>query len=204
MQAVKNLIEILEDRIERAYWRSRKGWRGIRSTPGVWTAAAETLVQANLEDRSLPIDPELYVLAQAPDSHFADPWRELTGAPAIDHYRTRVEAIVAGLRRELAQEVRYAEARIEAGRPAVEVVISRNRRLSPLGRYIVAYRAGLPTLAGRFRHSATEQHRACPLYRPACSGFLPADVYPVQEAIEGPFEATPIPAPGHPSRHLWN
>jgi hypothetical protein len=202
--ATYSVIEILGDRIERAYRRRRPSWRGVCSTPRVWGVAAETLIQAHLADHSLPLDPELYVLAQPCDAYFANPWGELTGATAVGYYRTRVDQIIDGLRSELANEVRRAEGRIVAGQSAARVVLSRSRKLSPLGRYIVAVRAGRPALARRFLHGVAEQHRSCPLYQLAYTTFLPAETYPVPGPSEPPGRPAPSPDVCPQSQSHWN
>ena len=88
-----------------------------------------------------------------------------------------------GLRAELTREIRHAEGRIGKGQPVANVLLARDRRLSPLGRYLVALRAGRPALAERFLRGAVKQHQACPLYKPAASAFLPDDLYP--SAVSG-------------------
>ncbi len=164
----------------------RLGWHGACSTPRVWSIAAKTLLLAHEEDKSLPIDPALFVAAQPYDTPFIDPWSELTRAESIGHYRKRVRQIVRSLRLELSGEVRHAEGRIEQGHAIRNVLLSRTQRLSALGRLIVAHRAGRFVLAKRFVQDAVEQHRACPLYRQACAGLLPDHVYPVSESEVSP------------------
>jgi hypothetical protein len=188
----QSVIDALAGRIERAYRLRRAGWQGTCSTPRVWAVAATTLLQAHQDDPSLPLDPELFVAAQPTDSPFADPWGELTRAESVRAYRKRVRQIVRGLHDELAGEILHAERQIESGQSVGKVLLSRSRRLSPLGRYIVAHRAGRAALAKRFLHGAAEQHRACPLYRQASSGLLPAGCYPV------PVSGEPVSSPVFP------
>jgi hypothetical protein len=95
-----------------------------------------------------------------------------------------VTDIVRVLRRELAVEVRYAEARVAAGRSVSKVLSVRSRRISPMGCYIVAQRAGRAMLADRFRAAAVEQHAGCPLYRQASQKLLPPELYPVEERTD--------------------
>lgn len=178
MLATQSVIETLADRIERAYRRRRLDWRGLSSSPRVWAIAAETLLLAREADPALPLDPELFVAAQPCDSPVVDPWGELTGSSAVRSYSGRVTEIILGLRAELAGEVAYAEDRVAQGEPIARVLLTRNRRVSPLGRYIVARRAGRPALANRFVGGALDQHRACPLYRRACAELLPDGSYP--------------------------
>ncbi len=190
------VIDALADRIERAYRLRRIGWRGMCSTPRVWSIAAKTLLLAHEENSSLPIDPALFVAAQPFDAPFIDPWSELTRPESIRHYQKRIREIVRSLRHELTGEVRHAERRIEQGQAIRTVLLSRTQRLSALGRMIVAYRAGRLVLAKRFVQEAMEQHRACPLYRQACAGFLPDHIYPVPELEVSPI----VPAETHKLR----
>ncbi len=202
--ATQSVIETLADRIERAYRRRRADWRGLSSSPRVWAIAAETLLRARDADRTLPLDPELFVASQPCDSPVIDPWRELTGSAAIGCYSGRVAEIILGLNGELAEEVRYAEDRVARGEAVARVLLSRNRRVSPLGRYIVARRAGRPVLANRFVQGALDQHRACPLYRRACAEWLPDGAYPEFDPV-APASGLDLPA-GDRVRGLfhWN
>jgi hypothetical protein len=181
-----HLRDELADRIERAYLR--RGPQGGRdgADPKVWSAAATTLLEAHRRDALVPLDPELFVAAQAAGRTLRDPRVELTGAAAARRYGRRVLAIVTALRRELRAEVRRAEGRIRRGASLAAVVASPSRGLSPLGRLIVAHRAGRPDLAEPLRGPAAAQHRACPLYRAACLRLLPPEAYPTEA---GPLES---------------
>ena len=181
MLATQAVIDALAGRIERAYRLRRVGWHGASTSSRVWTAAASVLLAARASDPLLPLDPALFVAAQPADEMYPDPWGELTQPSAVENYRRRVRAIVRRLRAELSAEVRYAEDRISAGGSVARVLSSNSRRLSPLGRYVVAQRAGRPALAGRYRHDAAVQHESCPLYRQACKEILPASAYPVPD-----------------------
>jgi hypothetical protein len=195
--ATQSAIDALADRIERAYRLRRPEWHGMCSTHRVWTAAAAVLLNVHAEHPSVPVDPELFVAAQPADATYPDPWRELTQAGAVRRYLRRVESIVRRLRAELAGEVRLAEERIGAGESIGKVLSAGNRRLSPLGRFIVARRAGRVALASRFVDDAVIQHWACPLYRQACADLLSAGSYPVPDAAtETP--AAPKPVKGRP------
>lgn len=180
-------IDHLAGRIERAFLRRGARWDASRSTHRVWAAAARTLRQCGLDDPALPTDPELYVAAQGIDPDSVDPWTDLASPLAVDRYRRRVRSIVRQLRSELSREIRKAERSIEGGRPAAEVLAGRDPRFSPLGRYIVARRAGLDDLAERWSDGALIQHQGCPLYREACVGLLPDEDYPREsEAVHAP------------------
>ena len=50
-------------------------------------------------------------------------------------------------------------------------------RISPLGLYITALRAGRADFAQRLRFAAIQQHNYCPLYRPASLALIPAALY---------------------------
>ena len=178
----------LADRIEQAYARRRPGRRLAFADPRVWTAAAATLLQAHCDDpERVPLDPELYVAAQSRLTSFDDPWMELASDASARRYHRRVRRIVRGLREELRAEVQWAERRIRRGESIRTVLTSRGRRLSPLGRFIVASRAGRPELADRFEASARAQHYSCPLYRHASLGLLPA-------AVAYPFDSDSPPS----------
>jgi hypothetical protein len=196
--ATQSVIDALADRIASAYRLRRPGWHGSCSSPRVWAAAAWTLLQAHRDNPSVPIDPELFVAAQPVDTTYPDPWQELAQAGSARCYLRRVRSIIRGLRRELASEVRLAEDRIGAGQPIARVLCAKSRRLSPLGRYIVARRAGRAALADRFRDGAVAQHHACPLYRQASIGLVPAAVYPVPDGAPALPATAPAPAKGRP------
>jgi hypothetical protein len=171
----------LAERIERAYRLRRSGWYRGCATAGVWSTAAAILVQLHQDDATLPVDPELYVAVQPVGALFDDPWEGLTQPPAARRYRTRVREMIRALRLELRGEVRYAERRIRRGEAISKVLNNASKRLSPLGCYIVAYRAGRAALGEKFRLGAVEQHRSCPLYRAASQHLIPPEPYPGRE-----------------------
>ena len=179
-------IDHLANRIERAYTLRRAGWDRGCSTPRVWAAAAMCLWQAHVDDPELPLDSELFVASQPIGGALGDPWMELTQTEAARRYRSQVRRIVHRLRVELKREVRRAERMIREGTRFTLTALSQDRRLSPLGCYIAAYRVGRIDIAGLLAGSATEQHRACPLYRLACLPMLPADRYPVNDPTFSP------------------
>jgi hypothetical protein len=181
--ATQSVIDALAERIERAYRLRKPCWHGGCSTVRVWAVAATKLLQINEDNPSIPLDPELYVAAQPSDSPISDPWLELTQEDAVRAYRDRVRGIVRALRAELTAEVARAERRIEAGRPVSKVLLTRSRWISPLGRFIVARRAGRTALAERFLPEAILQHSCCPLYREASLRLLPPDHYPVASSV---------------------
>jgi hypothetical protein len=178
--ATQATLEGLAERIERAYRLRRAGYRGYSSV-GVWSTAAALLVQLHQADPRLPVDPELYVAVQPAGETFDDPWVALTEAAAVGRYRSQVRAMIRTLRAELLAEIRHTEQRVAAGHPLGTVLLAPSQRLSPLGRYIMARRAGCIGLSERFREGAAEQHRSCPLYRAASLDLIPPEHYPVAE-----------------------
>jgi hypothetical protein len=197
-------IDVVAERIEQAYGVRRPGWRGGCSSNRVWQVAAKNLLDIHASDPSLPSDPELYVLAQPMDLSFPDPWTELTGPESMSHYRRCVRGIVRGLRRELTAEVRLAEERIAEGRPIGRVLGARSRGLSPLGRYIVARRAGRIVLARRFLSDVVAQHQSCPLYRPATAGLLAPGAYPVSANADPLLTVPSKTSTATPATLPWN
>ena len=202
MLATQYEIDGVAERIEHAYNTRRPGWRGGCSSSRVWQVAAKLLIELHAGEPALPVDPELFVLAQPMGLPYPDPWTELTGPESLRHYRRCVRGVVSGLRRELTAEVRLAEEQIAAGGSIGRVLNHRGRALSPLGRYIVARRAGRTALARRFLEDVVAQHRSCPLYRPATAGLLPPEAYPVSENTDllssAPLKAlsaTPVTMP---------
>ncbi len=179
MLPTQELIDHLSDRIERAYILRRPRWCRGCSTRRVWSAAALRLWQAHLDDSRLPLDCELYVASQTITPALSDPWSELAQPEAAIRYRSRVLWIIRQLRSELRREVRLAERRILEDDGIRASSLSTNGRLSPLGCYIAAQRAGLTELAERFTAAAARQHSSCPLYQSASIPLLPADLYPV-------------------------
>lgn len=167
MLTTRNLMEFYAERIEIAYWRRRGQHRKSLVSSRVWMDAAETLLSVHESELEITPDPELYVASQKMPTAHPDPWSELVGYAAVRRYRSRINAMIRGLRRELNSEVRYAEKRIESGESAASVLHSKTNRISPLGGYIVAHRLSLGALADQFLDEANEQHHSCPLYRPA-------------------------------------
>jgi hypothetical protein len=181
----QDMIEHLADRIERAYsLRRPRWWRGC-STRRVWSAAALRLWQAHAEDPQTPLDSELFVASQPISNALSDPWSELTQPDATRRYRSQVQRIIRRLRSELTREVRLAERSIRRHPQTSPAILDRSRRLSPLGCYIAAHRAGRADLADRFVAAAAQQHGSCPLYRPASVFLLAADLYPTHDAHAG-------------------
>jgi hypothetical protein len=181
----QELIEHLAERIERAYALRRQSWSRGCSTRRLWSAAALRLWQAHVDDPRLPLDCELYVASQPINESLSDPWSELAQPSAARRFRDRVVRIVGRLRRELAREVRLAERLIRKEGAIGLSAMPPSHRISPLGYYIAAQRAGLPGLADRFAAGAAEQHRSCPLYQNASIAFLSADLYPAGKSAGG-------------------
>ena len=184
--ANQDVIAELARRIEKAYRLRRPQWPDACSSPRVWSVAAQTLMNAHERNETVPADPELYVAVQSGRTTLADPWVDLTSPAAVDHYRAKVRSIVHALRDELAAEVRYALKRVAAGATVRDVLLTENRKLSPLGKFIAAHATGRAAFASRFEAAAGRQHRSCPLYRYACEGLLPQGVYPSVNAVENP------------------
>jgi hypothetical protein len=178
----QELIDHLAERIERAYNLRHQRWRRGCSTRRVWSEAALRLWQAHVEDPQLPLDCELYVASQVINESLSDPWSELAQPAAARRFRARVLRIVRRLRSELSREVRLAERAIGENDDIGFMTLPVNNRISPLGYYIAAQRAGKPELADRFSAAAAQQHRSCPLYQFASIPFLSADLYPAGES----------------------
>jgi len=176
-------IDALAERIARAYLRRQPFWYPGCSNARVWEAAAEALVRLNRKDPTIPVDPELFVAAQPIDSPLSDPWQDLTQTRAVRRYEKRVRRIIRDLRAELVAEVRQVESRVRKGQNLESVLQTKSQSLSPMGRYIAAYRAKRFDLVKRFRDQAKEQHLSCPLYRHACQKLLPRSAYPVSERL---------------------
>ncbi len=178
MVPIRSATQELADRIERSYRRSRPRWRLDTSNPGVWAHVASTLLGLHDQDPDVPVDPELFVASQPPASPLDDPWMVLAQDASAGRYLTQVRRILRGLRRELRGEVRRAEARASLGVPLEAILRAGATRISPLGRIILAHRAGRSDLAQPWHAAATRQHQSCPLYRQACRGILHDDDYP--------------------------
>lgn len=183
---IMSALDSLAGRIERASLRRRPDWARPGCASPVWSAAAEALLRQHRAEPWLPLDPEFYVAAQPMAGATADPWQELACGEASVRYERAVRRAVAGLRRELRMEVRRAERRIAAGESARQVIARPDPRgPSAMARSILACRHGLPELLASIRPAARRQHRACPLYRPACKGLLPTGDYPVLDLAPG-------------------
>jgi hypothetical protein len=173
------VLDHLAGRIEHAYGLRRPRWLRGCSTSRVWYTAALRLWEAYAGDPDrVPLDPELFVASQPISAPFSDPWSELAHPKSARRYLRAVRRIVRQLRAELKRELAAAERSIREGREIVGVLGRKNRRLSSLGSYILARRAGRDDLAERFAAAAAAQHRSCPLYRTASLAFIPAEFYP--------------------------
>ena len=175
----QDAIDKLADRIERAYRRHHAHWRPVGTTPGVWRSAACRLYEASEIDSSVPIDPELFVVAQPRGRLRPDPWTELTQSHSLRRYLNLIRQIVMKLLVELRGEMRRADRKLLRGLSLDNLLGSGGSRISPLGRYILAHRAGRSDLEMRYRSAAEAQHRACPLYRLASQSLLPLHAYPL-------------------------
>jgi hypothetical protein len=109
---------------------------------------------------------------------FADPWSELAQPESTRRYRSTLRRIVRRLRGELKREIARAERSVKRGRDIREVLAA-GGRISPLGSFIVAVRAGLDEVANSFASAAAAQHRACPLCREATRALIEGGQYPV-------------------------
>ena len=177
----QEIIAGLAERIEQAYglrYPKANEW-GI--SPGAFEAAAAGLTLLHRNRPMIPVDPELFVAVQ-PVRTWSDPWTELTSEESYRRYRRHVRRIVTRLRTELRNEIRWGERRVRRGSTVVETLNASDGRVSALGRYVIARRAGLDELAERLRPQAERQHRSCPLYQHACRSFLPDDAYPQPRA----------------------
>lgn len=192
MLATQDAIETLAERIERAYRLRRSCWYRGCSSARVWASAAATLLQLHRDDPRFPLDPELYVAVQPDNTPIADPWAELVQASSAQRYRSRIRMMIRGLHSELRGEVSLAEKRIGKGEAIGKVLSTGGRRLSPMGRYVVARRAGCDKLAERFRVGAVAQHLSCPLYRLAIASLLSPEQYPVGELTTGEELSAPV------------
>jgi hypothetical protein len=154
------------------------------STSRVWSSAALRLWEAHTSAPArVPLDPELFVASQPISTPFSDPWTELASRESIRRFRSAVSRIVRRLRAELKRELMAAEQSIRQGQEISTVLGRRNRRLSSLGSYILARRAGRDDLADHFAAAAAAQHRSCPLYRTASMAFIPAEYYPDENLV---------------------
>jgi hypothetical protein len=177
----------LSHRIERAARRRGLAFSPIDHAGQIWAAAAARLLDTQRTHRTVPLDPELFVAAQTLEAcgYGGDAWDLLASADAAARYVRLVRQIVSRLKKELRLELYWSNKRIRGGASIKAVLSAHPATLSPLGRYIIAVRAGEPALAELFRPEAREQHRVCPLYRHACHGLLPCEHYPVIEPIAG-------------------
>jgi hypothetical protein len=173
-----DLIESLAARIERAYALRMRDRHDGRATSKVWSAAAHMLFKAHINQPSLPIDPELFVVVQPLDGPCVEPWLVLLQPEAIQRYRDAVSQLIRDLAAELRAEVARGERRIRRGAAPEQVLSVAIPSLSPLSCFIVASRARRPDLVERFLEGAQRQDRGCPLYRLASRGLLPAKSYP--------------------------
>ena len=132
----------------------------------------------------IPVDPEFLVAAQPTVTQAHDPWGELAGERAVRRYLRAVRRVVGQLREELRQEVRIAERRLLRGVTLDQLLETKNAKISPLTRFILAHRAGRDDLSSQFRAAAENQHRSCPLYRLAARTWISVPVYPTPEDRE--------------------
>jgi hypothetical protein len=179
-------IDHLAGRIESAYGLRRSiWWRGC-STTRVWYTAALRLWEAHAADPvRIPLDAELFVASQPISAPLSDPWTEIAHPESARRFRNVVRQIVRQLRAELRREVALAERSLGKGNEIDALLSHKTRRLSALGSYIVARRAGRDDLAERLAPGAAWQHRSCPLYRTASLTLIPAEAYPDERlAIE--------------------
>ncbi len=191
MLPTQRQIDVTAERIESLYLRKRPAARReVESVDGVWRTAATGLLMLNLVDPDVPVDPELFVTVQTlgPRGAF-DPWQDLAGEFAMERYSRMIRSMVRGLRRELAAEVRRVERRVEGGTPLEAALDPDTYAISPLGLFIVAYRAGRYDLMEALREDAEAQHRACPLYHIASRRWLPAEEYPLPNASRTRMES---------------
>ena len=184
MLPTHEVLDQLADRIEQAYALRRPRWLRECSTSRVWYTASLRLWEAHASDPvQIPLDPELFVASQPISTPLSAPWTELAHPESGRRYRSAVRRIVRQLRLELKRELIAAERSIREGREIESVLGRKNRRLSSLGAYILAERAGRNDLTERFVAGAAAQHRSCPLYRAASLAFIPAECYPDESLV---------------------
>jgi hypothetical protein len=184
-------LDQLADRIEQAYALRRPRWLRECSTSRVWYTAGLRLWEAHAKDPvRIPLDPELFVAAQPISAPLSAPWTELAHPESARRYRSAVRRIVRQLRAELRRELITAERSIREGLGIESVLDRKTRRLSSLGAYILAQRAGRTDLTERFAADAAAQHRSCPLYRAVSLAFIPAECYPDENFVLDQENAT--------------
>ena len=171
-------IDLIAGRIERAYRRRYPRWHAVGLTPGIWQSAASRLLEASAERPRTPIDPELYVAVQPGSGITPNPWADLTQKRSLQRYLRLLRRIIGQLRKELKAEVRRAETEFLRGTSLEDVLAEEGCRITPLTRYILAYRAGRHDLSMAHRAAAENQDRSCPLYRQASRSLLPGHAYP--------------------------
>jgi hypothetical protein len=187
------VLDYLAGRIEQAYALRRARWFRGCSTPRVWYTAALRLWEAHASDSALvPLDPELFVASQPISAPLSAPWTEVAHPESARRYRSAVRGIVRQLRAELKRELVAAERSIREGVEIESILGRKHRRLSCLGAYILARRAGRKDLAERFTAGAAAQHRSCPLYRTASVAFIPAEFYPDETFVLEPEDHSSV------------
>jgi hypothetical protein len=183
------VLDQLAGRIEQAYALRKPRWFRGCSTSRVWYTAGLRLWEAHAGDPDrIPLDPELFVASQPISTPLSAPWTEIAHPESGRRYRSAVRRIVRQLRLELRRELIAAGRSIREGREIESVLGRKNGRLSSLGAYILARRAGRDDLAERFAAGAAAQHRSCPLYRTASLAFIPAEFYPDENLVLEPGE----------------
>lgn len=189
-------VDWVSDRIEKAYSRRFCEAPYVTWDTRVWSVAARALLEQHQKTPWLPVDPELFVASQCRAGTTADPWSDLAPPQAIRRYQSRILQIIRKLRAELKHEVRRAERAIARGDTVERLIARSDKRFSPIGKLILAHRAGRADLVETLRIRARHQHDACPLYRSACQSLLPLDCYPVSELVKGlPLTLRPLPQP---------
>jgi hypothetical protein len=181
---IRDTIANLAERIERAYrLRHSPTYQHRPEDDRVFVGAAAVLIRLHQLDSTMPLDPELFVASQTVTSAHPNPERDLIRPEAFERFRLRVRRIIRGLHKELAQELKWLQAQLEMGLTLEQALALPTTRMTPMGRYIAAHRAGCLDLAETFRQDAHRQHLACPLYRHACTPFLPKGSYPVEDLL---------------------
>ena len=184
MTKSQTAIVILATRMVSAYRRMRPRVGCEMTTMKASMAAAASLLQSHLDDERIPLDPELYVIAQANRSRGFSPWTDLAGPAALRSYKRQVRKIVQSLRKELLREIDRAEKKMAGGESVYQVLMKADLKITAMTRYILAQRVHRGALASRFFHDAVAQHRSCPLYKQAVADLLAADLYPDPPLLE--------------------
>lgn len=176
----------IAQRIEQAYLRRRPEWRMASVDRHLWASAARVLIAASEGSAAIPVDPELFVASQVRAGLISDPWMDLTHPRAGRRYVANVQRMVRRLRNELREELERVDDLLTTGKTLERILRTPSRKLSPLGRYVVAIRQGRTDLAKGFRGEAREQMTVCPLYQAALVDLITPEDSPLSGRSASP------------------